>query len=240
MAERILRIQEQLGSEVESNLKNSITNLKNFSDQIESFHKIEKSLKKDIVTIQENVKKSEDKFSNFAKFVDNKINFIYQVNSMFEYSNSLLQIDNFKFFLLTFLYIYFLTNFESTKSIRLLLILSLFIYFLSERHLILVFCNDMFYQYIMFYIVRFLYLIILFVLTIIKAYYYKSIERENNEHLIGLKYNFRNLCLETPNWMKKYFKKMTNHNQMLIEKYRRVNNFIQNDDNSVDKEDELN
>ena len=229
MAERILRTQEKLGSEVESNLNNSLKNLKNFSDHIVLFHKIEKSLKKDIVKIQEKVKRSEDKLSNFAKFIENKINIIYNFNAMFDYSNSQLQIDNLKFFVFTLIYIYFLTNFESTKSIRFIGVISVFLYFVFERNLVLLFCNDIFYQYLVFYIMRLFYIFLIFVLILYKSYSYKSIERENYEQLIGLKYDFRNLCVETPNWMRKYFAKMVNQNQILIEKYRTLNKVFHTD-----------
>jgi hypothetical protein len=222
IAERILKTQERLGTEVETSFNNSITKLRNFSKQIESFQKIEKSLKNDIVIIHEKVRSSEDKFSSFSRFIENKINFIYTINSIFDYSDSQLKVDSFKFYLFTLLYIYFLTTFDSTKSFRNFLVFSVIVYFISERNLVIVFCNDIFYQYIIFYICRIVYIGIILVMILVKAYYFKSMEKENSEQLLGLKYDFNHFIRETPYWVKKYFSKLSTNNEELVEKFRKL------------------
>lgn len=219
MAEKILKTQEKLGNEVENNLNHSINGLNKFAEQMQIFQNIEKTLKKDIVKIQEKVKSSEHKIKKFAKFVENKLDFIYSLNSMFEYTNSQLKIDNFKFFGFTFVFIYFLTNFESTISFRLILFIFCALYYLLERNIVSILCNDIFYQYFIFYILRLIFLMTIFVSIIIKAYYFKSSETVNYERFNGLK----GLCQATPNWMKKYFSKMNNQNDVLIHKFRRLN-----------------
>jgi len=222
IAEKILKTQEKLGAEVETSFNNSITKLRNFSKQIESFQKIEKSLKNDIVIIHEKVRSSEDKFSTFSRFIENKINFIYTINSIFDYSDSQLKVDSFKFYLFTLLYIYFLTTFDSTKSFRNILICSVIVYFISERNMVIVFCNDIFYQYIIFYICRIVYIGIILLMILVKAYYFKSMEKENSEQLLGLKYDFNHFIRETPYWVKKYFSKLSTNNEELVEKFRKL------------------
>jgi hypothetical protein len=223
MAERILKTQERLGTEVELNFNNSINKLQNFSEDIKSIKMMEKSLKKDISKIQDKVRRSENKLSDFSLFVEKKINFIYSFNSLFEYSNTHLQVDNFKFFLFLIVYIYLLTNFNSTHSLRMISFCSVILYFFFEKNLVAIFVNDLFYQYVVFYIVRMSYVILLLIVAIIKAYYYKCIDKENYVNLQGLKRDFQHLIMETPYWIKKYVLKLSDQNKAMVERFRKLN-----------------
>ncbi len=59
-------------------------------------------------------------------------------------------------------------------------------------------------------------------MILVKAYYFKSMEKENSEQLLGLKYDFNHFIRETPYWVKKYFSKLSTNNEELVEKFRKL------------------
>lgn len=236
IAQEMLTTHERLSSQMESNFVETLDSFRNFNQFFENYTRSEEIMKENIAALETKINSSNDKMNSIAKYVDDKIQYLYYFSEFFidkeRNSNSLY----FFFVLLTLCFIF--TSFKSTKKLRSYFIFILFGFLLFEKYALNSLCEcycsssqflinfGVVCCYLIFYICRIIFSISLIIIVLVKCYkYHQSKNQKKNKqyHFLSDYKSYLNL---TPVWMKKYFSKIKFQNEELIEKFKKMNKMM--------------
>jgi len=137
------------------------------------------------------------------------------------------------YYMFIILFIWTFTFFESTCNIRGILFILAVLFYIFEKYISSSLPNNtggdilsiqLMYTNIIFYLMRFGFLLLIVLILLIKTYTY---QKDNKIARNVSEYDYYNTI--TPIWMRKYYNKITLHNDYLLEKFRKMNELLNNE-----------
>ena len=236
IAQEMLTTHERLSSQMESNFVETLDSFRNFNQFFENYTRSEEILKENIAALETKINSSNDKMNSIAKYVDEKIQYLYYFSEFFidkeRNSNSLY------FFFILICLCFIFTSFKSTKKLRSFFIFFVLGFLLFEKFALNSLCEcycgssqflinfGVVCCYVIFYIFRFIFSISLIIIFLVKCYKYHQSQNEKKNKQYHLLSDYKSYLNLTPVWMKKYFSKIKFQNEELIGKFKKMNKMI--------------
>jgi len=185
------------------------------------------------------INNNNEKLLNFIQYVDEKFQSLKTFYEFFDVDNSH---NSLFFFSILLFVVWLITFFKSFKKNKLILNLIVIIFFFIERFIIFSFSKnpnkynvDYISYSLMFYFLRFFYILSILIFILIKSQHNKKKEDESLK-LENIITECNSLLLNmTPMWMKKYFSKIKIQNEYLIEKFNLMEDLMEREKKKIYK-----
>ncbi len=236
IAQEMKNTHERFSSHMEQNFVETMNNFRNFNQFFENYTKSEELLKENINALETKINKSNQKMNSMAKYMDDKLQYLYYVIEIFHNQGRNYYLLYFYMIIVFMCFIF--TSFKSTRKIRIFLLFVIFCFFIIEKFALNSLCdayciNSQFFIHLgvfccnlIFYFFRFVFSIALLIVLLVKCYKYSQSKKAKKNREFDLMADYKSYLNITPMWMKKYFSKIKFQNEEMIGKFKKMNKMI--------------